>query len=476
MKSLFILGVFFWILVSAAAVGHAALRKRDPRAAAMWMAISTLIPFAGPLAYLVFGINRLKRRSAFLTRTRARRESLMPRLSRQAVFPPKIPASVVAIDGISGAVTGRPLTTGNRIDPLPGGNQAFPAMLTAIGAARHSINMSTYILGKDAVGKRTITALCAAAEGGVQVRVLVDGIGTDRAAIAMARKLRDSGAELAVFHPLLGLPFRRPSINLRNHRKLLIIDGKIGFTGGLNITSTHFLSRLKKRPPVRDIHFRVEGPVLQWMQEVFSLDWQASRGEILEGEGFFPEPGFPGTDLIRAVPSGPDEDLEHLYEIILGALRSARHNVLIMTPYFIPDRVIIQALRSAVLAGVMVNLFLPEKGDHPLVQRASNSYLSELLKAGVRVVLVPPPFVHSKLMVVDDAWSLIGSANLDPRSFRLNFEFDLEVFSTDLANELNAYAQELAGAGAVLKPGMMQSRPLGIRLFEGIIRIFSPFL
>jgi len=387
-----------------------------------------------------------------------------------------MPGSVVALSGISGRVTGRPLTPGNRIEPLYGGNQAFPAMLTAIGAARHSINMSTYILDRDAVGQRTISALCAAAERGVQVRVLVDGIGTDRSAIGMARVLKGAGAKLAIFHPLLGLPLRKPSINLRSHRKLLIIDGEVGFTGGLNITSRHFFSRLKKRPPVRDVHFRVEGPVLQWMQEVFSLDWQASVGEVLEGENFFPEPCHPGTDIVRAVPSGPDEDLEHIYEIILGALRSAQHNVLIMTPYFIPDRVILQALRSAVLGGVTINVFLPEKGDHPLVQRASNSYLPELVKAGIRVVLVPPPFVHSKLMVVDDAWSLIGSANLDPRSFRLNFEFDLEVFSTDLANELNVYAQELGETGTVLKPGMLESRPIGIRLFEGVVRIFSPFL
>jgi cardiolipin synthase len=227
---------------------------------------------------------------------------------------------------------------------------------------------------------------------------------------------------------------------------------------------------------VRDIHFRVEGPILLWMQEVFSLDWQASRGEVLEGDMFFPEPSYPGTDLIRAVPSGPDEFMEHIYEIILGALRSAKRSVLIMTPYFIPDRAILHALRSTVLAGVDVSIYLPEKSDHPIVQGASRAYLPELLEAGVRVVLVPSPFVHSKVMVVDDMWSLIGSANLDPRSFRLNFEFDLEVYSADLAEELTTYARDLSAGGTVLQPGFLESRPLTTRLLEGAAKIFSPYL
>ncbi|MBN2721131.1 MAG: PLDc N-terminal domain-containing protein, partial [Proteobacteria bacterium] len=455
---------------------HAALRKRDPRAAAMWMAISIFIPFAGALSYWVFGINRLKRPTAFPARKRSRRRGLKHRTPHPAILPPGTPPGVSAMEGISRRVTGRPLVPANRIVPLYEGNEAFPAMLTAIGAARKSINMSTYILDKDAVGQRTIAALCAAAREGVQVRVLIDGVGTDRSAIAMARKLREAGAKLAVFHPLFGLPFRKPSINLRNHRKLLVVDGKVGFTGGLNITSRHFFTRLKKKPPVRDIHFRVEGPILLQMQEIFAMDWQASRGEVLEGEDFFPQPDHPGVDLIRAVPSGPDEDLEHIYEIVLGALRSARNHVLIMTPYFIPDRVIMQTMKSAVLAGISVSLFLPKKGDHPIVQWASNTYLPELLKSGVRIVLIPPPFVHSKLMLMDDAWSLIGSANLDPRSFRLNFEFDLEVFSPDLTIELRNYAERLAAAGTLLKPGMLEGRPLGVRLLEGVVRIFSPFL
>jgi cardiolipin synthase len=212
------------------------------------------------------------------------------------------------------------------------------------------------------------------------------------------------------------------------------------------------------------------------MQEVFAQDWQASKNEILQGSHFFPEPPQSGNALIRAVPSGPDEDLENIYEIILGALRSARQGVLIMTPYFIPDRTIIQALRSAVLAGVTVDLLLPEKSDHPLVQKASTAYLSELIQTGIRTILVPPPFVHSKLLVVDGSWSLIGSANLDSRSFRLNFEFDLEVYSETVADELIRYIRDMSAEGYALEPGILASRPLRTRLIEGAVKIFSPYL
>jgi cardiolipin synthase len=476
MKLFLVLIFGSWGFVTAAAVVHILLNKRDPRGGALWITMSILLPFAGPAAYWILGINRLKRRSAFRSKMRMNREDPKPSSFSHTILPPSTSEGVTSLAVISERVTRQPLTAGNSIEPLYEGNKAFPAMLTAIGSARHSINLSTYILDKDAVGRRIISALCTSARNGVQVRVLVDGIGTSRAAISMARTLRGAGAKLAVFHPLLGLPMRRPSINLRNHRKLLIIDGKEGFTGGLNITSRHFLSRVKKTPLVRDIHFRVEGPVVSSMQEVFAQDWQASRNEVLEGEPFFPEPLQPGSDLIRAVPSGPDEDFENIYEIILGALRSARSDVLIMTPYFIPDRTIIHALRSAVLAGVAVDLVLPEKSDHPLVQKASMAYLSELIQTGVRTTLVWPPFVHSKLLVVDGFWSLIGSANLDSRSFRLNFEFDLEVYSRPIAEELTKYIRGMSAEGTVLESGMLSSRPLPTRLFEGAVKIFSPYL
>jgi cardiolipin synthase len=263
---------------------------------------------------------------------------------------------------------------------------------------------------------------------------------------------------------------------MRNHRKLLIIDGQVGFTGGINISGRHFLTPWKKVEPVRDIHFRVTGPVVEHMQAVFAEDWYTAKGELLDSEKFLEKPRSDGEALIRAVSSGPDEDLERIYQIILGALRSARKHVLIMTPYFIPDRALIQALCTAVLAGVSVEILLPEKTDHPFVQRASMAYVPELIGNGVKVRLIPPPFVHSKVMVVDGAWSLIGSANIDPRSFRLNFEFDLEVYSKEFSTRMLQYSDEVSAEGTELRMEALLARPLMTRLFEGAAKIFSPYL
>ncbi|UCG37945.1 MAG: cardiolipin synthase, partial [bacterium] len=441
---LFLLVALAWLAVTSAAAGHVLLRKRDPRGSALWLVLIVLLPVAGPAFYWILGVNRLYREKVVQARREAARGSGMHRSRSSAGAGRVQPPAMSAMNRISERITGEPLVEGNLIDPLYEGNQAFPAMLTAIGAAQRSVNLTTYILDRDAVGRRIVHSLCDAARRGVQVRVLVDGVGTSRAALAMAHRLRGSGASLAVFHPLPLFPFRRPSINLRNHRKILIVDGKVGFTGGINLTSRHLSTRMEKEELARDVHFRVEGPVLASMQEVFADDWYASQGEIIEGDLFFPELPRAGECIARAVASGPDQDLEKIYQIVLAVLRSARDRVVIMTPYFIPDRAIIQAVRTAVLAGVAVDLLLPAKSDHPLVQMASMSFLPELIETGVRAIMVPPPFVHSKLMIVDGTWSLIGSANLDPRSFRLSFEFDLEVYSRQLAVELERYAQRMS--------------------------------
>jgi cardiolipin synthase len=472
---LFFILFILWTSVTVWSVVHILLNKRNPRGAALWLVIVGLLPLTGPFLYWSLGINRIHRNKAVRIRRHRGLDSwTLPPVTH--ADPTMFDGGVRSLAAISGRITRKPITSGNSVEALYEGNQVFPAMLTAIGAARHSVNLSTYILDRDAVGRRVISALCSAAERGVQVRVLVDGVGTTRSALSMARRLRGSGAHLAVFHPLFGLPFRRPSINMRNHRKLLIIDGTVGFTGGINISSRHLLGRFKKVDPVRDIHFRIGGAVVGGMQETFAQDWNASTREVLSDDLFFPSIDPAGDAAIRAVVSGPDEDLEKIYQLVLGALRSARESVTMVTPYFIPDRALIQGLASAVLAGVHVRLLLPGVSDHPLVQRASTAHLPEVLEAGVEVLLLPPPFVHSKLMVVDGGWSLIGSANLDPRSFRLNFEFDLEVYDIIFARELLGYTDMLAQNATSLTIEALRARSLLTRLAEGAAKVFSPYL
>ncbi len=424
---------FFALGLAVWAAGHALLNKRESRGAAIWLLLIVIFPVGGPVLYWVLGINRLKRWGEERTKTKLAAPSHSVPKDFIAVTP-DVCGDIDILMDISSKATGRQVLSGNAIDPLYEGNKVFPAMLEAIGRAKRSITLSTYILDRDAVGTRIIDSLCAAADRGCQVRVLVDGFGTSRAGLRMALKLRESAARMAVFHPLIGwLPLRMPSINMRNHRKILVIDGRVGFTGGINISGRHFFSRHKRIDPVRDIHFRVKGPIVSVMQEVFALDWLVSTGELLEGSDFFSPMEPAGDTCIRAVVSGPDENFERIYEVVMGALRSAREEVMIMTPYFIPSRALTQSLRIAVLSGVRIRILLPRLSDHIFVQAASMAYLSELMETGVSIYLAPPPFIHSKLMVVDRTWSLIGSSNLDSRSFRLNFEFDLEVYNRNLA-------------------------------------------
>jgi len=463
--------VFFGIWAAC----HAILNKRNPRGAALWLVIIILLPLAGPFLYWVLGINRIHRRA--LQRARKKTGAGRRVYSSEHIvqdFPGD--GRFKTLNLLATTATRRPLLAGNSIEPLFDGNETFPAMLEGIGRAKNSVTLSTYILDRDAVGTRVVDSLCTAAKRGIEVRVLVDGLGTSRSALKMASRLRDAGAKISVFHPLPWLPFRRPSINMRNHRKILVIDGQLGFTGGINISGRHFFSKYWEKELVRDVHFRIMGPVVEEMQEVFAEDWYASAGEVLEGDVFFSRPSGEADAYARAVASGPDENFEKIYEIVIGAVHTAGETITIVTPYFIPDRPLVQALRSAVLSGVEVRIFLPARSDHMVVTWASNAHLSELLDSGVSVYWTAPPFVHSKLMIIDGLWSLIGSANIDPRSFRLNFEFDIEVYDRDLAKKLSTYADGLKEGAELLNSDMLLERPLARRLCEGVAKMFAPYL
>jgi cardiolipin synthase len=264
-------------------------------------------------------------------------------------------------------------------------------------------------------------------------------------------------------------------INLRNHRKLLIVDGKIGFTGGMNIREGHMPS-LYKDTGIQDMHFRLQGPVVAHLQEVFAEDWAFTTGEILDGEAWFP-PLSPAGDLIaRGIADGPDEDFEKLRTLLLGALACAQSSVRIMTPYFLPDQPLITSLNIAALRGVKVEIMLPAHCNLKVVQWASRALLPQLLQRGCRIFFTPPPFDHSKLMVVDEAWALIGSANWDPRSLRLNFEFNVEIYNKAFARSLHEFlGQKLARSHEITREELQQ-RPLAHQLRDGIAHLFSPYM
>ena len=373
-----------------------------------------------------------------------------------------------------GAVTRRPLVPGNRVQPLHNGDEAFPAMIEAIRGAQRSVALCTYIFDRDAVGTQFVDALRDAVARHVEVRVLIDDVGSNYSWPSVVNQLRGGGVPVARFLPKF-IPGYFPYANLRNHRKILVIDGQIGFTGGMNIRDGHFLGTAS-RHPAQDLHFRVDGPAVAHMRGVFADDWHFTTREFLDGEPWFPKLDEGGPVLARGVTSGPDDDYEKIRMMFLGALGCARRTVRIVTPYFLPDSGLVSALNVAALRGVDVDILLPEKNNLRFVQWATIAQLGQTLEHGCRVWLTPPPFDHTKLILIDGVWASIGSANWDPRSLRLNFEFNLECYDPALAATLDDIFQQKLKQARPVTLADLDDRSLPVKLRDGGARLFSPYL
>ena len=457
-------------LVDVVVTGHVVLHKRDNRAALGWVGLIWFVPFGGAVLYVLFGINRIRRKARRMRRRTGDEPVRMPLPdSNQHEI-----ASLGTLSQLIGAVTTRPLTTGNLIRPLTSGSHAYTEMLDAIASARQTIGLSAYIFDNDKTGHIFVEALAAAVRRGVAVRVLVDSIGMRYSFPSINRHLRKANVTAARFMPSL-LPWRFAYAQLRNHRKLLIVDGRVGFTGGMNIRDGHD-ARTNPRHPIIDCHFRVEGPVVGDMRAVFADDWQFATGETLAGPTWFPDLEPAGQSLARGIASGPDDHFESLRMTHLGAIACARSSATIVTPYFVPDTDMISALGIAALRGVRVEIVVPERNNLLLVQWAMMSQLGTLLQNGCHIRLSPPPFDHTKLMIVDDAWCLFGSANWDARSLRLNFEFDVECYDPGLIRELQPILDQKIGSSRLLSYEEWNRRSLLVQLRDGIARLASPYL
>jgi cardiolipin synthase len=478
-----------WLIISLLipalallSAGHALLYKRDPRAALGWVAFCLFFPLAGPIAYTLFGINRvftrarkLEEQNPFrLQADRAGGQNGAPAAEISARPVGVAPATPVEeIFRVSEKVSRRPLLGGNQVVALLGGEEAYPAMLKAIVAARERIYLATYIFDTDATGRTFIEALAAANRRGVDVRVLLDGFGELYSWRRAGTILRRAGIRVERFLPPRLLP---PTLhfNLRNHRKILVVDGVIGYTGGMNLGDRHLVANLENRRRVNDIHFRLQGPVAAQMEEVFLEDWGFCTGRPEEPPPSMAKPA--GSSFCRVVVDGPNEDLGKLEFILLGAIAGARRSIDIMTPYFLPDREMISALQVAALRGVEVTIILPARNNLPYMHWATRHLLPELLEHGVRIYYQPPPFAHSKLFVIDRGYTLIGSANLDPRSLRLNFEIGVEVADREFCRNLCEIITTTRGNSHQLAMAELEGRSLPARLRDAAVWLFSPYL
>lgn len=460
--------------VDVAASVHVVLHKRDSRSAIGWVGLIWLTPGIGALLYALLGLNRIRRTALVMQRDKKRFVSATHASAQPEWQTGATDRRFQGLARLAQRVSGRPLVGGNAVQPLVNGDEAYPAMRAAIDGASASVSLYSYIFNHDAEGKLFVDCLANAARRGVQVRVLIDDVGVRYSFPPVHWALRRAGVRVACFLPILsgrGVAF----LNLRTHRKLMIVDGRRAFAGGMNIAAGNVHARAGRKA-IRDMHFRLAGPIVRQLQEAFAEDWAFTTRELLEGTAWFPDVENRGPVSARVITNGPDSDFEVLRNVLLGALSSARESVRIVTPYFVPDAQTIAALGVCALRGVNVDIVLPSRGNIRLAEWASRAIVWQVLKPGCRVFLSPAPFEHTKLFVVDRTWALFGTTNWDTRSLRLNFELDVECYDKELAGRLDDIVAERIANSREYTLRDADGRLFLVRVRDGVARLFSPYL
>lgn len=470
---------FSVLIIQILTTVHILYTKDEVRSAIAWGAIVWLAPVFGLLFYMLFGISRIQRRAVAARQRRGLkpREGGMvdPDGPRLADVQQSTPQRWRAHDRLAGRVAATPLTVGNSITPFDGGRAAYDAMVAAIDKAEKTVALTTYIFQADQAGRKIMSALVRAKERGVDVKVLVDAVGNMYGLRPVSNILRRRSIDVATFNPAR-LSWRLAFFNLRTHRKLLIIDGRTAFAGGMNIRK-HHLEDQEKGQRVRDLHFALSGPVVRQMAEAFADDWIFSNQPELDPAVWMPEVDIqPGRIAVRSIPDGPDEPLQKTAMIMESALASARKRVQILTPYFLPEQALLSALKQAALRGVQVDILLPEKSNLPLFSLTAMAGIRQLIEAGCRVLVSPPPFDHSKLMIVDETWTLFGSSNWDARSLKLNFEFNVECYDEDFGRQMAQWVAPRFDAAKQVTLEALKTRPRHHRVAGRLMWLLSPYL
>jgi cardiolipin synthase len=463
-----LIGVLY-ILVAAWVTADVLLKKSDVRGALGWIGAAWFSPLLGGLLYYMFGINRVTRRALKMSPL----GDVLARPPDPAGLP-DAPPQIRELFEVSARVTKGLLTGGNALVVLEGGDAAYPQMLAAIAGARQSVALTSYIFRDDAAGNDFAGALIAARARGVMVRVLLDSVGAGYVFPRIYYRLRAGGVAAARFlHTWL--PWRMPFLNMRNHRKLLVVDGATAFIGGMNIGAENS-QVLHPKDFISDIHFRIQGPVVRLVMDAFARDWSFTTGESLDEDFWWPDLVPAGPVYARGLSSGPDADIYKLEMILGAALSLAKKRIRIVTPYFLPDARLQFAIAQACLRGVEVEIVLPERCNYLIMDWAMRAHLRFFQHIAVRITTTPLPFDHSKLCTMDGGWCLIGSSNWDARSFRLNFEFDLECYDPELAKKLDDIIDAKIARGNRLDVAALTARPVWIRLRDAAARLMMPYL
>jgi cardiolipin synthase len=453
-----------WLAYLVVLSGWIILQRSEPVATLGWIMALAFLPYLGFLIYYVLGPQRI-------SRSRRRRLAAHKAIGARGNSPAGSEAA--ALDRMATTMTGYPPTTSTRVDLLVDGKATYDALVAAIAAAREHVHVEYYIYAADRTGTQIRDALVERAKAGVKVRVLLDGVGS-RLKREFTQPLEDAGVELAYFHPVRWwmTPFLRPKLNLRSHRKIVVCDGRVGFTGGINVTDDE--NEAVNDNAFHDLHLRVEGDAVRWLQVAWLEDWQYCTERSVAIADVAPAAAA-GPIATQVIPAGPDNEWEPIHRLQVQAINGADRRVWLATPYFVPSRAALFALEGAAMRGLDVRVIVPKESDSKLVTAAARSYFDRLLRAGVRVYEYGPRMLHSKALLLDDAESVIGTSNFDTRSFSLNFEIVMLFRDKGVASMLEkSFVADIAGSVEVTKdapkPDFLS------RLKQATARLFAPIL
>ncbi len=475
--------ILFLDFVIKVAIGIRVIMQRRPTGETLaWIMVVFSMPFLGPLLYLMFGELRLGRRRAgrFIELTKPLKSWLHDIRERSLVDWNSLEADYKPLAELCERTVGVPALAGNRIDLLADWEHIFAKLLADVEAATSTIHIEFYIWSDGGEADQVADALIHAQRRGVTCRVLVDALGSHHFLHGkICRRLRACGVHVVAALPggLFRLPFVR--FDLRLHRKIVVIDGRIGYTGSLNLVDPRYFKKDAGVGEWVDAMVRVEVPAVEAMQIIFLADWYVEShtelDNLLETADAKPQPARGGVET-QVMPSGPDLPANAIEQVLLTAIYSARHELLITTPYFVPSEPLMLALVAASRRGVKVVLILPRRVDSKLVRYASSAFKGELLEAGVRIALFNDGLLHTKSVTVDRTHSLFGSVNLDPRSFRLNFEILLAMYDSQFTAQLADLQQTYIDRSELMDLETYRRRPLFHKVLESFERLLGPLL
>ncbi len=471
-----VISAFIVVLYVSMAIGtviHILLRKEDIKSSISWIALVILSPIVGSVIYLFLGINRVKRKAVKLRKKGSILSKYTVEEIKQRFVDVPVHTKQFMVYGYS--VYPQSFAYGNGVKPLQNGTEAYPEMIEAIKNAKKEVLVESYIFDSDRETDKFIDAFKQAIKNGASVKVLVDGIGTLRFFTrSIERKLGAvKGLEYGVFLPPQ-IPISLPFVNLRNHRKIMIIDGQIAFFGGMNLSEQNVLVNDKKNGVI-DITFRVEGPVIDHLAQIFEDDWEFTTGKHMHSCSKDMPDVEKGNISARVIPDGPDSDQGKIELLVQGAINTATKKITIVTPYFLPESNILTALEMAAMKGVPVEIIIPEVSDHKIMSWAEKPNFKRLVEKGVKIYRTPPPFDHSKIFIVDEEWSFVGSANWDVRSFKLLFESNMELLSKEFAQELSAIVDKKKKTARTVTLKEINALSLFKRIRNNAFRLLTPY-